>query len=106
MKENKEKLGATIEMADYQTQLKILLNAQDEIMIKCGLIFPAAIFIQDAITETLEALKSEALVATGISGDVERAFNESSTNHNWNWLDDFKEWRKERGGVVNRKRNE
>ena len=92
-------------MSDYQLQLKSLIKCQDEIM-QAGLIFPAVNYVQDAIKEVLEAMKTEALNCVGVDKDIEQVFKESSTNHNWNWRDEFLEWRKEKKGIINYKRVE
>ena len=97
---------ADVVLEDYQTQLKALLKCEDEIMMNAGLIFPAIGYVKDAIDETLEAMKSQALVMMGLDSEVEKLFKNSRTNHAWNWMEEFIEWRKERKGVLNFNRKE
>lgn len=92
-------------MEDFKTQLKALVKCQDEIM-QAGLIFPAVGYVQDAIKEVLEAMKTEALNCVNVGEDIKQIFATSTTNHNWNWREEFLQWRKEKGGVINRNRVE
>lgn len=86
-------------LADFQMQLKALIQCENEIM-SCGLIYPAIGFIQDAQKDVIEAMKCEALADYGLEEEIETIFRSSCVNHQWDWLDDFNKWRKEKGGVI------
>ena len=110
MKRKKAKLadikeGFSFWLDDYLAHLRILLKAEDDIMQR-ALIYPAVHHIERAIEETMEAIKDEIIRESGLDNEIKKLFNNSDTNHFWDWNKDFLEWRKQKGGVVNFKRTE
>jgi len=94
------------QMQDYLRQLDIILKAIDKIMTSCGLIYPAVKFLMDAKEDIIEAIKQQALRDLGVIEELKKKIDESTTNYYWNWNKEFEEWRKERKGIVNSKREE
>lgn len=82
---------------DLQLQLKSLAKCEKEIM-ECGLIYPAIEHVLIAQKEIIEAMKNELLIEYGLDSEIEKIIKLADKKYDWNWLEDFKEWRKTKRG--------
>ena len=100
------KLHLSSAMQDYLKQYEILVSAEDRIMNECSFIYPAVDKLHEAIQETIEAIKWQAVKDIGGDVIIEKITRNAKTNLYWDWNEDFKKWRKERGGRVAQNRND
>ncbi len=83
-------------LADYLSQLEILLKAEDKIM-QCGLIYPAIEFVGQGIEATKTAIRNEIVHLSGLEERLKQIL--TSSNHlKYQQLNTkFKEWLKKEG---------